>query len=347
MSPGRWLRWSGLIVASGVATATLAVINPLSWLDGEPAPEADEPRPRSELALATLSRVVEAEGELVPIETRPVTATGPGTLTEVPALGATVEAATVVFRMGDQPSVALTGDVAAWRSLDVDDEGADVEQLEANLVALGYDPDGLLSVDQTYTGYTATVVERWQTDLGAPVTGTVPLGSVVFVPGPTRVTSTEAMAGQSVPAGSTVPVLTLSGHERQLVFPVKADDLDTITTGTAVSARLPDRSAVEATVTSLGPTGDGSWVAAATIDRSAALPDGEAVPVTVSWAAMVAEDVTTVRANALTRLDTGAYVVEVVEGEETRLVEVGIGARSGSSVEIVTDLPPGTVVIAP
>ena len=160
-------------------------------------------------------------------------------------------------------------------------------------------------------------------------------------------TAAEASAGQALTAGASLPALTLSGQDRQLVFPVAAEDLGSIAVGTGVSARLPDRSTIEATVTTLGPTGDGSWLATAAIGQAAALPDGEAVPVTVSWTTTVAEDVTTVRANALTRLDSGAYVIEVVEGDQTRLVEVDVGVRSGSTVEIVTDLAPGTVVIAP
>jgi hypothetical protein len=84
------------------------------------------------------------------------------------------------------------------------------------------------------------------------------------------------------------------------------------------------------------------------LDDADALPEGDVVPVTVSWTEVIAADVITVRANALTRLDTGAYVLEVVESAgTTRFVEVGIGRRSGSTVELVTDLAPGTVVIAP
>ena len=74
---------------------------------------------------------------------------------------------------------------------------------------------------------------------------------------------------------------------------------------------------------------------------------------TVSWTHVLSADATVVRANALTRLDDGAYVVELVENpesagdERTRFVPVEIGARSGSMVEIVTDLEPGAVLVAP
>ena len=78
----------------------------------------------------------------------------------------------------------------AWRTMAVDDVGVDVFQLEANLVDLGYDPDGELTVDDTFTDYTADVVERWQEDLALEVTGRVALGSVVFVPSGSTTTTT-------------------------------------------------------------------------------------------------------------------------------------------------------------
>ncbi|NIR34535.1 MAG: peptidoglycan-binding protein, partial [Actinobacteria bacterium] len=53
------------------------------------------------------------------------------------------------------------------------DEGPDVRQLEQALVDLGYDPDGALTVDEDFTGFTATVVERWQEDVGIEEDGIV------------------------------------------------------------------------------------------------------------------------------------------------------------------------------
>lgn len=347
MGGRRLFRWPGLLVVATVAVGALIVTNPLVWLDDEtPTGEAGA-RARSEIALATLSTTLEVDGELTSIEARSAIAVGPGTITEMIAIGTPVEAATVLFRLDDRPTIALIGEVPAWRAIAIDDEGDDVEQLESNLVALGYDPETTVDVDQVFTANTAAMVQRWQTDLGLAPTGVVELGSVVFLPQPAVVTAISADVGQGTPAGGTQPILTLSGLDRHLVFPVEADDLDTIDVGSPVEARLPDRGSLEARVTAVGPVGDGTWQAVASVVGSAELPDGESVPVSVSWTSVVAEDVPAVRANAITRLDTGAYVVEVVEGDQTRLVEVEIGGRSGSTIELVTDLAPGTVVIAP
>lgn len=344
---GRWLAL--VLVLVGVAAA-LVVVNPLTWLETDDDSDAAEPREQVALAVASLSSTVDVDGELVVAQSRPAMATGPGTVTSVLPVGSPVLASTVLFEIDGEPTVALIGDVPAWRGLTVDDEGPDVEQLERNLADLGYDPDGEMTVDQTFTEVTATVVERWQTDLGLEPTGRVGAGTIVFVPGPSEVTSVSATAGQALAAAGSTPLLTLSGDERQVVFEVAADELDTVEPGTDLSVRLPDRSTVAARVETLAPTGAGTWQGvAALVDGpgEAVLPDGEAVPVTVSWTTVLADDVTTVRANALTRLDTGRYVLEVVDDDQTRFVEVEIGSRSGSTVELVTDLEPGTMVIAP
>ncbi|MGA9596944.1 MAG: peptidoglycan-binding domain-containing protein, partial [Acidimicrobiia bacterium] len=92
-----------------------------------------------------------------------------GVVTDVVAAGDTIVQGDVLYRVNGEPVVAMYGDVPAYRTLrDLSDNmtGDDVLQLEQNLVALGYDPDSLASVDDEFTSYTATMVERWQADLG-------------------------------------------------------------------------------------------------------------------------------------------------------------------------------------
>lgn len=334
-----------LVLAVVAAIAVLVLLDPVSDLFEDEAAEADVPRDRSEITEATLSTSIDAEGELVAVEGRTVTATGPGTITAVATVGQSVTANTMLYEVDGQPVVALIGDVPSWRTMTVDDAGADVAQLERNLADLGYDPDGEMTVDDTFTSVTAEVVERWQTDLGVPVTGSVTDASVVFVPQGSEVTSVSASVGRSL-AGAASPVLRVSTSERELRFTVAVADLDAVADGTEVEARLPDRSTITAVVSDVRSTGQG-WEAVAAIDQGAAVPDGERIPVDVSWSEVLADQATTVRANALTRLDSGAYVVEVVDGTSTRFVEVEIGARSGSMVEIISDLAPGTTVISP
>ncbi len=380
------VRW-GLVALLAIAVAGAAIVaNPLALL---PESDADAgavvvEREQGQIALADLSTTHEVDGELRFADQRDISVAGDastsggGTLTALAPLGQAVAGSDVLYEIDGVPTVALIGEVPAWRTMTVDDVGVDVFQLETNLVALGYDPDGALTVDDTFTDYTADVVEQWQEDLGLNVTGRVALGSVVFVPPG----STAATIGGVVGTSPQGVLLSVASAERELAFPVAAELLDTIEIGTEVSARLPDRSTVTATVVELAPSGDGSWEAVAEVSAGeggeGSLPEGDAIPMTVSWVEPIATGAKTVRADALVRLDDGSYAIELVRsdsdsaagsgsesdaesdtgpgagaggasgsGQETTFVAVEIGARSGSTIEIITDLDVGTVFIAP
>ena len=345
----RALRWiAPLLVAFGIV-ATVLMLDPLDLdlLTGENATgsgAAVPVREQTEIAVASLSTTTEVDGDIGPVARRPVHANGSGTVTSLTDVGDGIEPGTVLFAVDGVPTVALPGSVPAWRPMSIDTVGVDVAQLEAALTELGFDPDGAMTVDDTYTSATAAAVEAWQADVGLDVTGTVGPSSVAFVPPDTRVVSVEATVGQTVVAGGAI--LEVATTERELAFSLEAEQLAGITVGSTVSFRLPDRSTFDAVITDIVSDGSGSWTITGRIDEGAPLPDGDLLPVTVSWSYLLAEDVATVPAGALTRLDSGIVVVEVVEpGGATRFVEVGVGASSGSTVEIITDLAPGTTVI--
>jgi peptidoglycan hydrolase-like protein with peptidoglycan-binding domain len=86
------------------------------------------------------------------------------------------------------------------------DPGHDVQQLEEALVALGYDPDGEVTVDKEFTPATQEMVEAWQEDVGAQSDGVVDFGEVVFLPGPAQVLDVLAPPGSQ--AGDVVSVAT-------------------------------------------------------------------------------------------------------------------------------------------
>ena len=90
----------------------------------------------------------------------------------------------------------------------MDDDSHVRKAVHGMLVALGYDPDSLASVDEEFTDYTETMVERWEEALGVEEDGVVTLGDVIFIPGPVSVLSVEAEVGDSV--GSGQPIVTIS-----------------------------------------------------------------------------------------------------------------------------------------
>ena len=134
-----------------------------------------------------------------------------GVITEIVAAGETIEQGDVLYRVNGEPVVVMYGDIPAYRTLrDLSDNmtGTDVLQLEEALVALGYDPDSLASVDEEFTDYTETMVERWQEDLGVEETGFVALGSIIFIPESAEVLAVAAEVGDSVNASQ--PVVTIA-----------------------------------------------------------------------------------------------------------------------------------------
>jgi peptidoglycan hydrolase-like protein with peptidoglycan-binding domain len=147
-----------------------------------------------------------------------------GVVTDVVAAGETIEQGDVLYRVDGEPVVVMYGDVPAYRTMrDLSDNmtGDDVRQLEQALVALGYDPDGVASVDEEFTSYTETMVERWEEDLGVEADGVVALGDVIFIPGPADVLDVSIEVGRSVTPGQSVASITagepLSGDDvRQL-----------------------------------------------------------------------------------------------------------------------------------
>ena len=119
----------------------------------------------------------------------PATGTGAGTVTSVADEGTDLGRGEVIATVDEIPVVVLFGDTPFWRTLAEGDEGHDVFVLEANLAALGFDPDQSVGIDQEFTANTAAMVERWQDHLGIEPTGEVALGSAVIVEGPSRLVS--------------------------------------------------------------------------------------------------------------------------------------------------------------
>ncbi len=71
----------------------------------------------------------------------------------------------------------------------------DVQQLKEALIALGYDPDGSMTLDSEFTTATREIVMAWQEDIGAISDGVVHFGEVVFLAGSTQILQTMTSAG--------------------------------------------------------------------------------------------------------------------------------------------------------
>jgi peptidoglycan hydrolase-like protein with peptidoglycan-binding domain len=123
-----------------------------------------------------------------------------GTFTWLPSAGAVIGRGGTLFKIDNEPVVLMYGSVPAYRALKEGvSEGPDVGELNANLVALGYDPYGAITVNDKFSEATAAAVRRFQKARGLKETGEVELGRVVFAPGARRVTKVDVTIGEDPP----------------------------------------------------------------------------------------------------------------------------------------------------
>ncbi|MFJ7909538.1 peptidoglycan-binding protein [Kitasatospora sp. NPDC096204] len=318
-----------------------------------------------EVRKGSLSSGIQVGGALAYDAPTPVVAAGRGTLTALPAVGTVVKPGATLYEVDGKPVVLLRGDRPMWRDLGPDTgDGPDVEQLERNLVDLGY-ANGLgLKADRKFTVDTATAVKRWQKALGVPQTGTVALGSVVMLPQQTaRVQQVDAKLGSAV--GSTA-VMTVTSTD--LVATVQPADNQTsrFKPDGRVTVKLSDGSTVDGRIRSLirgsagggggnGPGGEGGGGGGGTekttvtiaLDSQQQAQQAGPSTVTVTVVGDTAEDALIVPVTALIALDGGGYGVKVIDGATTRLVQVRLGLVADAKAQITGDIRAGDRVVVP
>lgn len=110
----------------------------------------------------TLSDILTVSGELRRDELQEINSPVDGKVSEVDVVdGDEVVNGDTLFSLDGRAAVAVHGDFAFYRSLDVGSDGPDVEQLETVLADAGYSPG---RVDNLYTEQTRTALARWQRD---------------------------------------------------------------------------------------------------------------------------------------------------------------------------------------
>src|SRR5215469_10881447 len=175
-----------------------------------------------------------------------------GTYTALPPVGRVVRDGQVLYRVTRAPVVLLYGRVPASRALAEGMRGADVRQLNQDLVALGYaDRADIAGLGWGYFGWdTRYAVQRLQAHLGVKQTGTVALGQVVFLPSAVRVTTVSATLGGTAAPGS--PALTGTSPDRLVTISLNAGQQTYVRAGDRVTIRLPDLRTTPGVVTSVG-----------------------------------------------------------------------------------------------
>jgi hypothetical protein len=174
-----------------------------------------------------------------------------GTYTKLPEPGQVITQGQVLYRVNDSPVVLLYGPTPAYRTLSVGATGADVAELNADLVALGYATSAQLSpTSASFGSATTAAMEKLQGVLGVTRNGTLTLGQAVFEPTAVRVTILSAELGGSTQTGQTV--MQATSTTRQVQVALDASQQTDVAVGDQVTITLPNNQTTPGVVSSVG-----------------------------------------------------------------------------------------------
>jgi peptidoglycan hydrolase-like protein with peptidoglycan-binding domain len=345
-------RTTGVVAGVVSAGAVVAAITVVNLPDAGSSPASAEARPvtTTEITEQTLTDRENHGGTLGHGDTTTISSRADGTVTGLPAEGATVTRGAALFRLDNKPVTLLHGSLPAYRPLSTGVKGADVRQFEQNLWALGYRG---FTVDETYNASTASAVGHWQQDSGLTKTGSVDPGQIVYAPGDVRVDSLILQVGAVVGPGAavekvadTTPLVTVelemtSARLAKQGAPVQITPPD--------GKPVPGRISKVVTVVSPGENGAGYTTKIhVTIGFTAPVQSPNPATVTVAFTAGERPDVLAVPVVALLALAEGGYGVQVADGGTTRVVAVETGLFADGKVEITgTGLRAGLKVTVP
>jgi hypothetical protein len=294
-------------------------------------------------------------------ESYPVTGQGGGTLTWLPSAGQVIRQGQALYETGNgSPVVLLYGSVPDWRALDEGVTGADVSQLNHDLVDLGYaDRAGIAAVGWDYYSWeTAYAVQQLEEHLGvASPPGSLSLGQVVFKPEALRVS--QVTGGLGGPAAGSVLAAT---SDRQVVtIPLDVFQESEVKAGDRVTVTLPDGTTTPGVVSSVGTVatstsgqqGQGRTTTipvTVTLTHPSAAGTLDQAPVTVNITTGSSPGpVLAVPVSALLAQASGGYAVEVTgAGNTGRLVPVTVGPifdDNSGMVQVTGALRPGQRVV--
>ncbi len=368
-------RWGtlvvGILIGLGAGAAGWSALNRDSSTEFAIA-QAERPAITATVEQRDLSTITSYPGTLGFSNSITVRSAINGTLTAV--ANAELIRGDVVFEIDGEPTVLLYGELPLWRNLDSDsDDGADVLEMETNLVAMGFTAEGALLIDGHYDEATAVAVESWETAMGfADPDGSFEVAQVVIGPGQLRLEDPVSV-GSSVQGGSQISVAMVTervtdtvddaglavGQNRstteEVTVEVDPTEQDQFVVGQTVNLVIADGTNAEGTVVEIGDTarrvgnGANATLVIDVVIEPVVVPGTDLVqgPVTIEVPTEVVTGATAVPVRALLTLSEGGYAVEVVSATGTHLVGIDVGLFSDGFVEVTGDLSPGDQVVVP
>jgi hypothetical protein len=296
-----------------------------------------------------------------------------GTVTTLPSIGQVVSQGQALYQVNGAPVALLYGSIPIYRALSSGLSGADVAELNADLVALGYaTPSELPASTTEFTYWSRVGVERLQAALDVTRTGTLALGQAVIAPSAIRVTSLTTTLG--APAEPGQPLLSATSTMRQVSIAMDVSEESDVTAGDKVAITLPNSRTTPGVVTSVGTvattassgtssgsSSDSSGGSSGTSNPTipvlitptdpAATGSWDQAPVDVTITTASANNVLVVPVNALVALSGGGYSVEVVASNGAHhLVSVSLGLFDDADglVEVTgSELAAGQQIVVP
>ena len=253
MTRKTWVLAGAAVLAVAIATGGVVVMS-----SGKQATSAaQEPPPNTvKVEKRELSAMVSLSGTLT-YRAAPdgspysVINQASGTYTELPVPGQVISQGQVLYRVNDSPVVLLYGSTPAYRTLSAGASGADVADLNADLVALGYATSSQLSpMSASFGSATTTALEKLQADIGVNQNGTLALGQAVVEPTAVRVSSLSAQLGGGTLTGQTV--MQGSSTNRQVQVAVAASQQTDVAVGDTVTITLPNSQTTPGVISSVG-----------------------------------------------------------------------------------------------
>jgi hypothetical protein len=335
--------------------AVICAVVLLSGSDHPPAAAAG-PAATAEVQEGPLSATVSQAGTLT-YRARPdgapylVVGQASGVYTTLPRPGDEVACGDVLYRVDDRPVVLLCGAVPAYRGLRVGDTGRDVRQLNRDL--------GVRGGDDAFTAQTQAAVQALQRRTGAPPTGALAVGDVVFLPEAVRIAKVGGQVG--APARPGAPVLAGTSSTLQVRVNLDASRQGEVRRGDRAQVTLPGNVAVGGRVVGFGriaqtPAAQGATAPAATIPTFIRLDDPakarglDLSPVDVDITTKGVDHALSVPVTALVGRAGGGYAVEVVRpGDARQLVAVRLGLFDTGRGRVQVDgaLHAGDAVVVP
>lgn len=324
------------------------------------------PRPTVSVGTATvvrttLSTTTQLSATLGYAGTQALQSQSEGVVTALPGLGSIVEQGQELYEVDGRAVYLFYGTRPVWRSFQLGmTPGPDVQQLEADLAALGFGAG--ITVDDDFTWNTERGILAWQRATGQDATGSIALGTVLFAAGPLRIAADGVELGAATGPGqpvltatSPVPVVTVDIPTLQVQLVHVGDHVTvTLPTGRTIAGTVTDVSAV-AQVQNNGSGDQSGGPSQATVPAHIALADGsdaagfDQAPVTVNVVDQQVHDALAVPITALVALSGGGYGVWV-DGSHGRrqLVGVAPGLFTDTLVQITgSGIEPGQKVEVP